>query len=42
MYMSGLSRPTNDNKTADFMRSGPSYHDHDNKSVNLSKDIDKK
>ena len=38
MYMSGLSRPTNNDKTtADFMRSGPSDDDEPNrKSLNIS------
>lgn len=41
MYMSGLSRPTNNDKqTADFMRSGPSIEEeHTRRSeINVSND----
>ena len=39
MYMSGLSRPTNNDKqTADFMRSGPSLEEGENRrsEINIS------
>ena len=45
MYMSGLSRPTNNDKqTADFMKSGPSLEEENNRrsEINISNDDEHK